>query len=73
MRGKNLGSDEEEVKMTELQLSYVRSAAKVIAGALAFKGVVDAADVVTLTAVIESLAAAGLGIWAIYQSHKTHA
>lgn len=59
--------------MTDLQLSYLRSAAKIIGGILVAKGVLADADIVTLTSSVEALVGAAMAIYGVYRSHKAHA
>lgn len=59
--------------MTELQQSYVRSLAKFVGGLLVAKGVIDGVDVVTLSAMLETLIGAGVTLYGLWKSHQKHA
>lgn len=59
--------------MTDLQLSYLRSAMKIVGGALVAHGTISEVDVATLSTIAEQLVGAGLAAYAMWQSHRVHA
>lgn len=59
--------------MTEVQLSLVRTVLKIVGAALATKGVIDAGDVVTLSAAVEAVVGGVFAIVGVVLSHRKHA
>jgi hypothetical protein len=58
--------------MSEAQQSFIRSVLKFAAGALAAKGMIDMGDAAALQVALEAVVAAGIAVWAFWQSHKKH-
>ena len=66
-----LGSTKEG-KMTDLQLSYLRSIAKFVGGVLVAHGALTASDVSLLMPALEGLVGAVMTAYGVYESHKAH-
>jgi hypothetical protein len=58
--------------MSEVQQSVLRSILKVVAGALAAKGLIDVGEAASLQIVLETLAAGIIGAIGFVLSHRKH-
>ena len=63
----------EESEVSEQAKSFLRSLAKILGGALAAKGVIDAGQVDVVIVAAESIIGGALALIAVWQSHKKHA
>lgn len=62
----------QEVTVSETTQSFLRGLAKVLAGVLVTKGMIDVGEASALQAAVEALAAGVIGVVAFYLSHKKH-